>query len=100
LDQKAVTAVTGVTRDVLDAYFVWVLVDDDGKPVEPVTGVTPVTGFRPKGGGQETEVKAETEEPDGKEAPEPAPDSGTPNFAKVLERPVEWDPFAPSKPRG
>ena len=60
LDQKAVTAVTGVTREVLDAYFVWVLVDDDGKPVEPVTGVTPVTGFQPKGGGQETEVKAET----------------------------------------
>ena len=95
LYQKAVTAVTpvtrkvGDTREVLDEYFEWVLVDDDGKPV---TDVTDVTGFQPKGGGQETEVKAETEEPGGKEAAA-APDSGTPNFAEVLGRPVDWSPF-------
>jgi hypothetical protein len=111
LDQKAVTAVTGVTREVLDAYFVWVLVDDDGKPVEPVTGVTPVTGFRPKGGGQETEVKAETEAPPAtpfggeQETAEPSatPSSGTagaPNFVDVLSRPFDdWSPFDVSKPK-
>jgi len=98
LDQKAVTAVTpvtravGDTRAVLDEYFAWVLVDDDGKPV---TGVTGVTGFEPKGGGQETEVRAETEapEPDGKAA-------GAPNFAEVLGRPFDdWSPFDAGKPR-
>jgi hypothetical protein len=64
LDRKAVTSVTPVTREVLNAYFDWVLVDDDGNPVtdtaKPVTDVTEVTGFAPKGDGQETEVKAET----------------------------------------
>jgi hypothetical protein len=94
LGQKAVTSVTPVTRkvhdtrEVLDEYFAWVLVDDDGKPV---TDVTDVTGFEPKGDGQETEVKAETEapEPDGKEAPHTAP-----NFAEVLSRPFDdWSPF-------
>jgi hypothetical protein len=34
--------------------------------------------------------RADTE-PDG--TPEPAPDSGTPNFAKVLDRPFDWSPF-------
>ena len=63
LDRKAVTAVTpvtrkvGDTREVLDEYFEWVLVDDNGKPVTDVTGVT---GFEPKRDGQETAVKAET----------------------------------------
>jgi hypothetical protein len=108
LGRKAVTAVTpvtrkvGDTREVLDEYFAWVLVDDDGKPVTDVTGVT---GFEPKRDGQETEVKAATEAPEPAPdqetgAPEPAPDSetATPNFAKVLGRPVEWSPFD-SKPR-
>jgi hypothetical protein len=102
LGQKAVTSVTPVTRkvhdtrEVLDEYFAWVLVDDDGKPV---TDVTDVTGFEPKRDGQETEVKAETEtpEPDGKEAPKPY---GAPNFAEVLSRPFDdWSPFDVSKPK-
>jgi hypothetical protein len=86
----------GDTREVLDEYFEWVLVDDDGKPVTPVTGVT---GFEPKRDGQETAVKTETEapEPDGKEAPKP---NGAPNFAEVLGRPFDdWSPFDVKPPR-
>jgi hypothetical protein len=37
---EAVTAVTGVTREVLDEFFEWNLVDDEGNPVTDVTGVT------------------------------------------------------------
>ena len=110
LDRKAVTDVTPVTRAVndtravLDEYFAWVMVDDDGKPV---TGVTGVTGFEPKGDGQETEVKAETEAtepaPDGGNQ-ETAPNSGTegaPNFAEVLGRPFDdWSPVKPPRNRG
>jgi hypothetical protein len=110
LGRKAVTAVTAVTRKVLDEYFAWVLVDDDGNPVtdaaKPVTGVTDVTGFEPERDGQETAVKAETgapePAPDQEAGATAAPDSGTaaetPNFAKVLDRPFDWSPFD-SKPR-
>jgi hypothetical protein len=77
----------GDTREVLDEYFEWVLVDDDGKPVTAVTGVT---GFEPKRDGQETEVKAEAPEP----APNDGKEAGAPNFAEVLGRPVDdWSPF-------
>jgi hypothetical protein len=104
LGRKAVTAVTPVTREVLDEYFAWVLVDDDGKPVtEPVTPVTGVTGFEPKRDGQETaETGAPEPVPNGEKGADqevPAPDgedaqkAGTPNFAKVLDRPFEWSPF-------
>ena len=98
LGQKAVTSVTPVTRkvhdtrEVLDEYFAWVLIDDDGKPV---TDVTDVTGFEPERGGHET--AAEAPEPDGKEAPKP---NGAPNFAEVLGRPqADWSPFDAGKPR-
>jgi hypothetical protein len=53
LRPEAVTAVTGVTREVLDEFFEWNLVDDEGKPVTDVTGVT---GFSGRERDQETEV--------------------------------------------
>jgi hypothetical protein len=53
---EAVNAVTGVTREALDKFFEWVAVDDDGKPV---TGVTGLTGFSRAQRDQETEVKVE-----------------------------------------
>jgi hypothetical protein len=50
LDRQAVNAVTGVTREALDRYFDWTLVDDDDKPV---TDVTPLTGIGARREGQE-----------------------------------------------
>jgi hypothetical protein len=44
IPNRGVTGVTAVTRAVLDEYFAWVGVDDDGHPVTPVTGVTGVSG--------------------------------------------------------
>jgi hypothetical protein len=57
LDRQAVNAVTGVTREVLDQYFDWTLVDDDGKPV---TDVTPLTGMGARREGQEEAVAPST----------------------------------------
>jgi hypothetical protein len=57
LDRQAVNAVTGVTREALDRYFDWTLVDDDGKPV---TDVTALTGFGTPREGQTTEVRTAT----------------------------------------
>jgi hypothetical protein len=103
LPSTVVTAVTGVTREVLDEYFEWVLVDDEGKPVpEPVTGVTSVTP--PEGGPvyEEPEAKAEAPEPapeaDQEVAAEDAPKA--PNIAEVLDRLGDWsdDPFS-SEPK-
>jgi hypothetical protein len=86
LPSEAVTGVTSVTRAVLDEYFKWVLVDDDGKPV---TGVTDVTGAEgpTQRDSEEAEVKAEVPEPAQASEPE------APNFAEVLGRPVDWSPF-------
>jgi hypothetical protein len=90
LPSEAVTGVTSVTRQVLDEYFEWVLVDDEGKPVpnaaEPVTDVTGVTGAEGPVC-EETEVKAEA--PDGKEAAQPE----APNIAKILDQPFDWSPW-------
>jgi hypothetical protein len=55
LEGKVVNAVTGVAREVLDKYFEWNLVDDEGNPV---MAVTPLTGFSSKG--SETEAEVET----------------------------------------
>jgi hypothetical protein len=93
LRPEAVTAVTGVTREVLDEYFDWVLVDDDGKPVTDVTGVTGFSASeRDQGETDMTDVTAssprerdqETEATPNQEA---APDSGAPNIAKILDLP-------------
>jgi hypothetical protein len=110
---EAVTAVTGVTRKALDEYFDWVLVDDDGKPVTDVTGVTGfsgserdqgetgatgVTGFSPRERDQEAEATPATDAtPDQETAA--VPDSGAPNIAKILDQP--FDPSSPFniKPR-
>jgi hypothetical protein len=77
---EAVNAVTGVTREVLDKFFEWVLVDDDGKPV---TDVTDLTGFSPRERDQETEVKPT----------EPGP----PNLARILSEPFDCPRVDPKK---
>jgi hypothetical protein len=97
---EAVTAVTPVTRKVLDEFFEWVLVDDDGKPV---TGVTGVTGFSARERDQEAEVKAET--PDPSATPNSGADgegvltAGKPDFAKILSHFDDWPQVDPKKPR-
>jgi hypothetical protein len=107
LGKKAVNDVTPVNREVLDKFFEWVLVDDDGKPVTDVrsaaTDLTGLTGFRPRERDQETDVtafsprerdqeaeaNAETDAPDPPATPdqETASGSGAPNIAKILDLP-------------
>jgi hypothetical protein len=105
LGLKAVNDVTGDTRKVLDKFFAWVLVDDDGKPVTDgstaVTDVTGLTGFRPRERDQETDVtafssrerdqetKAEETTPNQEAAEPSATDAGgAPNIAKILDLPA------------
>jgi hypothetical protein len=76
---EAVTPVTGVTRKVLDEFFEWVEVDDDGKPV---TGVTDVTGFSGREGDQETSA---------------TPNSGPPDLARILSEPFDYPRVDPRK---
>jgi hypothetical protein len=56
LDLKAVNAVTADVREVLDEYFEWVLVDEDGKPItdagSATSPVTTGTGCSPRVRGQ------------------------------------------------
>jgi hypothetical protein len=72
---KAVNAVTGVTREALDGFFEWVAVDDDGKPVTDVTGLT---GFSGRERDQEAEVKTAA-------APPAAANGGTGELPEKLD---------------
>ena len=95
---EAVNAVTGVALEVLNKYFEWVLVDDDGNPA---TDVTALTGFSPRQRDQgETDMTGATafsagerdQEPEVKsETPDQETASGTaaeaPNIAKILDLP-------------
>jgi hypothetical protein len=100
LPSLEVTRVTASQREVLDAYFDWVAVDDEGKPVpKPCDGVTDVTPSEGAPVCEEPEAKAEAPEPDGGNQ-ETAPNSGAPNFTDVLSRPFDdWSPFGAAKPK-
>jgi hypothetical protein len=74
----------------LDKFFEWVLVDDDGKPMTDATGAA---GFSPRQRDQgETDMTGATAFSAGQgdqETPsdqETAPDSETPNIAKIMAR--------------
>jgi hypothetical protein len=88
LPAKAVNAVTGDTRKMLDEYFDYVQVDDDGNPAEDRDDVTACDGFSAQEGQIETE-------------PVVTSPSGAPNFAEVLGRPQsnDWSPFDAKPPR-
>jgi hypothetical protein len=101
---EAVPPVTAVTREVLDEYFEWVLVDDDGKPVtDEAEPVTPVTAVTPSEGGpvyEKPEAEAEAAAEADQEVPSEDAPWAPPNIAEVLDRLGDWsdDPFA-SKPK-
>jgi hypothetical protein len=86
LPLEAVTSVTDVTRKVLDEYFDWVAVDDEGNLV---TEVTAVTGSSRRERDQETEtspdVTSVTPSGEGEEVSD-NPETKVPNFAHILTR--------------
>jgi hypothetical protein len=88
---EAVKSVTGVALEVLDKFFEWVLVDDDGKPMTDATGAA---GFSPRERGQgETDMTGATafsagERDQETEAPqETSTEAEAPNIAKILDLP-------------
>jgi hypothetical protein len=85
LPLEAVTNVTDVTKGVLDEYFDWVAVDDEGNLV---TEVTAVTGFsrRERDQGAETSPDVTSVTPSGESEVSDNPETGVPNFAHILAR--------------